>query len=50
MLDRGTVERKAAELLAELRASPDAEIDEVHFKQGYLRALEWVLSDTGIRS
>ena len=49
MLDEGTITQKANQLLAELRASPDSAIDERDFKQGYLKALEWVLQDTGIR-
>lgn len=48
MLDEETITRKANQLLAELRANQDWEIDERNFKQGYLRALEWVLQDTGI--
>ena len=40
---------KANQLLAELRANPDWKIDEKNFKQGYFKALEWVLQDTGIK-
>ena len=40
---------KQISLLAELRANPDWEIDEKNFKQGYFKALEWVLQDTGIK-
>ena len=47
MLDKATITHKANQLLAELRANPDWAIDEKNFKQGYLKALEWVLSDTG---
>ena len=49
MLDEATITRKANQLLAELRSNPDMAIDEKDFKQGYFKALEWVLSDTGIR-
>ena len=49
MLDERTITLKANELLAELRANPDWDIDEKNFKQGYFKALEWVLSETGIR-
>ena len=49
MLDKSTITQKANELLAELRVNPDWVIDEKNFKQGYLKALEWVLSDTGIK-
>ena len=49
MLDEGTITQKMNQLLAELRANPDWEIDEKNFKQGYFKALEWVLQDTGIR-
>ena len=49
MLDEATITQKANQLLAELRANPDWVIDQKNFKQGYLRALEWVLSDTGIK-
>ena len=48
MLDEATITQKANQLLAELRGNPDWEIDEKNFKQGYFKALEWVLSDTGI--
>ena len=44
MLDKATITHKANQLLAELRANPDWAIDEKNFKQGYLKALEWVLS------
>ncbi len=30
-------------------AKPDSAIDQRNFKQGYFKALEWVLSDTGIK-
>ena len=49
MLDEATITQKANQLLAELRASEDRTIDEKDFKQGYLKALEWVLQDTGIK-
>ena len=49
MLDEGTITQKMNQLLAELRASPDWGIDEKNFKQGYFKALEWVLQDTGIK-
>ena len=49
MLDKSTITQKANQLLAELRANPDWAIDEKNFKQGYFKALEWVLSDTGIK-
>ena len=49
MLDKATITQKANQLLAELRGSPDSAIDERNFKQGYFKALEWVLSDTGIK-
>ena len=49
MLEKSTITEKANQLLAELRANPDWVIDEKNFKQGYLKALEWVLSDTGIK-
>ncbi len=49
MLDKATITQKANKLLAELRANPDSEIDERNFKQGYFKALEWVLSETGIK-
>lgn len=48
MLDEATITQKANQLLAELRANPDGAIDEKNFKQGYFKALEWVLQDTGI--
>ena len=43
------ITEKANQLLAELRGNPDWAIDEKNFKQGYLKALEWILSDTGIK-
>jgi len=49
MLDEATITKKANQLLSELRSNPDMAIDEKDFKQGYFKALEWVLSDTGIR-
>ena len=49
MLDKATITEKADHLLAELRANPDWAIDERNFKQGYFKALEWVLSETGIK-
>ena len=49
MLDKATITEKADRLLAELRATPDSAIDERNFKQGYFKALEWVLSETGIK-
>ena len=49
MLDKATITQKANQLLAELRANPDWVIDERNFKQGYLKDLEWVLSNTGIK-
>ncbi len=49
MLDKATITEKADRLLAELRANPDWAIDERNFKQGYFKALEWVLSETGIK-
>ena len=49
MLEKSIIIQKANQLLAELRANPDGAIDEKKFKQGYLKALEWVLSDTGIK-
>ncbi len=49
MLDKATITEKADRLLAELRANPDSVIDERNFKQGYFKALEWVLSETGIK-
>ncbi len=48
MLDEATITQKANQLLVELRSSPDWAIDEKNFKQGYFKALEWVLQDTGI--
>ncbi|MDF2421531.1 MAG: hypothetical protein OPY06_00795 [Nitrosopumilus sp.] len=48
MLDKATITQKANQLLAELRANPDWAIEEKNFKQGYFKALEWVLQDTGI--
>jgi hypothetical protein len=48
MLDEATITQKANQLLGELRANPDWAIDEKTFKQGYFKALEWVLQDTGI--
>ena len=48
MLDKMIITQKANQLLAELRANPDWAIDEKNFKQGYFKALEWVLQDTGI--
>lgn len=48
MLDEATITHKANQLLAELRANQDWRIDEKNFKQGYLKALEWVLQDTKI--
>ena len=48
MLDKSIITQKANQLLAELRANPDWAIDEKNFKQGYFKALEWVLQDTGI--
>ena len=48
MLDEATITQKANQLLGELRSDPDWAIDEKNFKQGYLKALEWVLQDTGI--
>ncbi len=48
MLDEAAITHKANQLLAELRDNPDWAIDEKNFKQGYLKALEWVLSETGI--
>ena len=48
MIDETIIKQKADQLLAELRANPDWAIDERNFKQGYLKALEWVLQDTGI--
>ncbi len=49
MLDKATIAQKADQLLTELRANPDWAIDERNFKQGYFKALEWVLSETGIK-
>jgi hypothetical protein len=49
MLDKAIIAQKADQLLAELRANPDWAIDERNFKQGYFKALEWVLSETGIK-
>ena len=49
MLDKAIITQKANELLAELRGNPDWAIDEKNFKQGYFKALECVLSDTGIK-
>ena len=49
ILDKATITEKVNQLLAELRANPDWVIDEKNFKQGYLKSLEWVLSDTGIK-
>ena len=46
MLDKAIITHKANQLLAELRANPDWAIDEKNFKQGYLKALELVLSET----
>ena len=40
ILDKATITEKA---------NPDWTIDEKKFKQGYLKALEGVLSDTGIK-
>lgn len=49
MLDELTITQKANQLLTELRANPDGVIDEKNFKQGYFKALEWVLQDTCIK-
>ena len=49
MLDKATITQKADQLLTELRVNPDWAIDERNFKQGYFKALEWVLSETGIK-
>ena len=49
MLDKAIITQKANQLLAELRVNLDWAIDEKNFKQDYLKALEWVLSDTGIK-
>ncbi len=46
MLDKATITQKANQLLVELRGSPDSEIDQRNFKQGYFISLELVLSDT----
>ena len=48
MLDEATITKKANQLLSELRSNSDMEIDQMDFKKGYLKALEWVLQDTGI--
>jgi len=48
MLDEAIITQKANQLLAELRANPDWAIDGKNFKQGYFKALEWVLQDTRI--
>ena len=48
MLDEAIITQKANQLLAEFRSNPDWAIDEKNFKQGYFKALEWVLQDTGI--
>ena len=48
-LDKAIITEKVSQLLVELRVNPDWVIDEKNFKQGYLKALEWVLSDTGIK-
>ncbi len=49
MLDKATITEKADRLFAELRVNSDSAIDERNFKQGYFKALEWVLSETGIK-
>ncbi len=49
MIDKATITEKANRLLGELRSNPDWAIDERNFKQGYFKALEWVLSETGIK-
>ena len=49
MLDKAIISQKANQLLAELRGNPDWAIEERNFKQGYFKALEWVLSETGIK-
>ena len=49
ILDKATITEKANQLLAELRVNTDLAIDAKNFKQGYLKSLEWVLSDTGIK-
>jgi hypothetical protein len=49
ILDKAIITKKANQLLAELRGNPDYTIDDENFKQGYLKALEWTLSDTGIK-
>ena len=46
ILDKAIITKKANQLLAELRGNPDYAIDEKNFKQGYLKSLEWILSDT----
>ena len=48
MLDEAIITQKANQLLNELRTKSDMDIDERDFKQGYFKALEWVLQDTGI--
>ena len=50
MLDESIISQKANRLLAELRGTADIAIDQRDFKQGYFKALEWVLQDTGIKS
>ena len=49
ILDKAIITKKANQLLAELRGNPDYAIDAKKFKQGYLKSLEWILSDTGIK-
>ena len=49
MLDKSIIIQKVNQLLAELWANPDWAIDGKNFKQGYLKALGWALSDTGIK-
>lgn len=49
MLDKAVISQKANQLLAELRVNSDWAIDERNFKQGYFKALEWILSETGIK-
>ena len=49
ILHKAIITKKANQLLAELRGNPDYAIDEKNFKQGYLKALEWILSDTWIK-
>ena len=49
MLEKATITQKANQMLAELRANTDSAIDEKNFKQDYIKALEWVLSETGIK-